>query len=336
MSSRKLTSWLLLLYLAICLSVLVSKQAQRIATKHHLNPTLFTAHFSPDVYRSLDDPFKPRLFSYLLAAPFVETDLDPSKPGSLGRISAPAFERLVAGWTFAWFLATALLFLATDRPLTYMLAAAVGVSFAYSLQEMVYPYDLPALFFATLAFVLTVNRRHAWLPAALAVGTGFKETAAVFAVSTLFVDGPRKTRSRALTECLVACILVMLAIDLYSGRPLLGFEAFDQAQDPGDPTGPKLLGNLATAFTVSSFVWCANAGLALPLFLLPTRGDRLAEGFRWIGLLFAAGLFLFAGVGELRIWFELIPLCLHNVMLFLRESEEPTIAEEASTAGGAP
>ncbi|MEM8930011.1 MAG: hypothetical protein AAGE94_02485 [Acidobacteriota bacterium] len=315
--SDKTVARLLLLYLAVSLAVLVAQQAKKIATAYHLNPTLFTAHFSADVYRGLDDPFKPRLFSYLLAAPFIVTDLEPSKPGSMGRISAPAFERLVAGWAFVWCFATLLLCYATDRPMTMMFGTAAGVSFAYSLQEMVYPYDLPALFFATLAVVLTVRRRHAWLPWVLGVGVGFKETLIVFAITTLFTDEPRRVRFQTFAECLVACCLVMLAIDLYSGRPPFGFEAFHQMQDPGDPAGPKLFANLTTLFSASSFVWCVNAGLALPLFLLPTRGDRLARGCRWVGVAFAGGLFFFAGIGELRIWFELIPLCLVSVTRFL-------------------
>ena len=340
MSRHQVISWMVLLYFAISLSVLVSHQAARIATKFNLNPRLFTAHFSSEVYKSLDDPFKPRIFSYLMVAPFVETDLAPSKPSSLGRISAPTFERLVMRWSFAWFLATALLLLATDRPLVYMFGTAAGVSFAYSLQEMVYPYDLPALFFATLAFVLVRSRRHRWLPWVLAVGVGFKETVIVFSVAALFAHGPRKTRWTWLAISVLACSLVMVAIDLYSGRPIFGFESFSAAKDPDDPSGLKVWLNLPTLLTPSNFVWAVNAGLALPLFLLPTRGHRLAQGFRCIGLLFAAGLFLFAGVGELRIWFELIPLCLHNILHFLdpsgdREPNEniplsPALARESA------
>ena len=313
----RVVSRLLLVYLAVCLAVMVSQQAKRIAVDHHLNPTLFTAHSSAEVYRSLDEPYQPRLFSYLLAAPFVESDLEPAKPGSVGRVSAPAFEGLVMGWTFAWFLATALLCLAVSRPATAMFGSAVGVSFAYSLQEMVYPYDLPALFFATLVVVMAIHRRQAWLPAVLGVGVGFKETVAVFALAALFTEGTRRQRLRALAECLAVCLFVMVAIDLYSGRPLLGFEALHQAKDPGDATGPKLFGNVSTLFAASTFVWCVNAGLALPLFFLPTGGDLLARGFRWIGVCFVAGLFLFAGIGELRIWFELIPLCLYNTTRYV-------------------
>ena len=62
--------WALLLYLAACCSLLVAHQASRIATEFNLNPRLFTAHYSSEVYRSLEDPFKPRLFAYLVAARF--------------------------------------------------------------------------------------------------------------------------------------------------------------------------------------------------------------------------------------------------------------------------
>ncbi len=345
LARRKFISSIVLVYIALCLSLLISKQAARIATDFNLNPRLFTAHYSAEVYRELDDPFKPRLFAYLLAAPFIKLDQQASHSSSLGRISAPAVERLVAGWSFAWFFATALLCLGTNRPLLYLFGTAAGVSFAYSLQEMVYPYDLPALFFATLVFVVVLKQRHSWLPWILAVGTGFKETIVVFAFTALFMGSSRKERFQALSTCLVACLIVMMAIDLYSGRGFFALEAFTKATDASDPSSSKILLNLKTALDPLSLVWFVNAGLALPLFLLPTRGDRLAQGFRSVGLLFAAGLFSFAGVGELRIWFELIPFCLYNLVAFLESPDDkphgphrtrsPALDDEAALAESA-
>ena len=331
---RRTAARVLLVYFAICLSVMVSRQSAQIATSHTHNPYVFTAHYTAEGYRALDDPFKPRLFAYLLTAPFVELDQEPSRAGSAGRISAPAFERLVERWSFAWFFATQLLLIfGARRPLLYQLGTAAGVSFAYSLQDMVYPYDLPALFFATLAVVLVRNGRDRWLPLVLAVGVGFKETVAVFAVSRLAGNGPFKVRLQAVGEVLAVCFLVMMAIDLYSGRGFFAFEAHHQAETASDPTGPKLLQNLPTVLNPSTLVWAVNAGLALPLFLLPVRGDRLAGSFRWIGVFFAGGLLLFAGVGELRIWFELIPLCLHNTIGFLGRSPTPVGDEAPAPAG---
>ena len=319
-SRQQVASWMLLIYLAISLSVLISKQTARIATKETHNPHLFTAHYSAERYLSLEDPFKPRLFAFLLVAPFIELDQKSSLPSSPGRISAAAFERLVAGWSFVWFLAVLLLYLGTARPLLYMFGTTAGVSFAYSLQAMVFPYDLPALFFSTLILLLSVRAKAAWLPLALGLGTGFKETIVVFSFLTLFLEGPRKQRLRALAICLLVCFAVLTAIDLYSQRDFLGFEAVTSAEDSEDASRPKLFLNPRIALDPSSLVLFANAGLALPLFLLPAGGDRLARGFRCIAILFAGGLFLLAQVNELRIWFELIPLCLYNVTSFLDRS----------------
>ena len=320
---RRVGRVLVLVYLAVSLSLLVSQRSAKIATSFNLNPRLFTAHHSAELYRDLDDAFKPRLFSYLLVAPFVRLDQPPSRPGSAGRISGESFEALVAGWSFVWFLATQLLLaFGLRRPLLFMLGSTTGVTFAYSLQEMVYPYDLPALFFATLVVVLTVRDRQTWLLPIVALGVGFKETIAVFAIAQLAGKGSTSLRLRRVAETLVLCLLVLVAIDLYSGRGLFAFEAVHETDAAGDPTGPKLLHNLPTALDLSTWVWAANAGLALPLFLLPTQGDRRASTFRWIGVAFAAGLFLLAGVGELRLWFELLPLCLHNVDGYLRRANQ--------------
>ncbi|MDA8019453.1 MAG: hypothetical protein MPN21_18580 [Thermoanaerobaculia bacterium] len=314
-SRRQIVSGLVLCYLAVSLSVLISQQAKRIATSHSHNPYLFTAHFSAENYQDIEDPFKPRLFSYLLVAPFVTLDLPPSKLGSAGRISGEAFERLVTGWTFAWMLAVLLLCASMPRPLLGLFGITAGVSFAYGLQGMVYPYDLPALFFATLVVVLVRHRRARWLPLVLALGTGFKETLAVFSVLPFFLDGSRKERLRAVGYCLLACFWVFLAIDFYSGRSFWGFEAVTAADDAQDAGRWKLALNLPLAMDPSSLVLFVNAGLALPLFFLPVGGDRLARGFRWVGALFVAGLFLLAQAREFRIFFELIPLCLYSVSL---------------------
>lgn len=312
-SRRQIVTSLVLCYLAVSLSMLISQQAARIATSHSHNPYLFTAHFTADGYQDLEDPFKPRLFSYLLVAPFITIDQPPSKPGSAGRISGEGFQRLVSGWTFGWMLAVLLLCAAMPRPLLGLFGSAAGVSFAYGIQGMVYPYDLPALFFATLA-VFLVRRGHArWLPLVLALGTGFKETLVVFSVLPLFLDGKRNERLRAVGYCLLACFWVFLAIDFYSGRSFWGFEAITAADDAQDANRWKLALNLPLLMDPSSLVLFVNAGLALPLFLLPAEGDRLARGFRFVGALFVAGLFLLAHVGEYRIFFELIPLCLYSV-----------------------
>ncbi len=297
--------------------MLISKQAQGIASFQTHNLYLFSAHFDAETYRSLDGPFKPRLFSYLLTAPFIELREEAGLPFLPGNMVRSVFERLVATWSFIWFFAVLLLFLATDRPLLNMFGTAAAVSFAYSLQGMVYPYDLPALFFATLVCLLVQRGFSKWLPLALGLGTGFKETIAVFSVLPFFLDGPRKERLRDLAICLLACYFVWTAIDLYSPGDFAGLEAVTSAEDAQSASRWKLFLNARLALIPSNLFLFLNAGLALPIFFLPTGGDRLAQGFRAVAILFAAGLFLFAQVTEFRVWFELIPLCLYSVQRFL-------------------
>ncbi|MEO1087705.1 MAG: hypothetical protein AAFY88_26020, partial [Acidobacteriota bacterium] len=63
--------WWIRAAVALLLAAFVTQVAMRAAPDSALSPKLFTAFHSVDTYRELADPFKPRLFSYVLARPFL-------------------------------------------------------------------------------------------------------------------------------------------------------------------------------------------------------------------------------------------------------------------------
>ncbi|MEO1366215.1 MAG: hypothetical protein AAFX50_03485, partial [Acidobacteriota bacterium] len=85
----------------------------RSAPDSSLSPQLFTAFHSVETYRELADPFKPRLFAYVLARPFLAPS-PPETPRAAGErrfeyaggvLTDASFRRTVGAWTFLWMLA---------------------------------------------------------------------------------------------------------------------------------------------------------------------------------------------------------------------------------------
>ncbi|MEO1368981.1 MAG: hypothetical protein AAFX50_17530, partial [Acidobacteriota bacterium] len=187
------------------------------------------------------------------------------------------------------------------RPLLWMVWTALGVASAYSAQTMVHPYDLPALLFAALAVTRAESGRFKGFAALLAVGTGFKETVALFALLVFAADASRRARLRRFVVTCGLCGAVMLGIDAFSGRAPLALEAISNEDVP------KVVTNFDTLQEMGFRFLLANAGLGLLIFVLPARRrfDRVAKATT---ACFLVGLYLFAGIAEWRTWFELLPL----------------------------
>ncbi|MEM1178810.1 MAG: hypothetical protein AAGM22_10745 [Acidobacteriota bacterium] len=312
--SRGRMAQVLRIVVVIALAAVAALVAARSAPDASLNPNLFTAFHSVETYRELVDPFKPRLFSYLAARPFLDPDPATSeREGSERRfeyaggvLTDGSFRRTVGRWTFLWMLATLAVAGLARRPWLWWGGITLGVASAYSAQPMVHPYDLPALFFATAAVVAAERGRFRGFAALLAFGTGFKETVAVFA---LLHFAESVNRRRQLARFAVSCALcgaVMLSIDAYSGRAPLAMESTLVEESTGVGT-PKVLVNLQTAKDLGLRLVLGNAGLGLLIFVLPAR--RRFDGVAKVtAAAFFLGLVLFAGIGEWRIWFELLPL----------------------------
>ncbi|MEM7393262.1 MAG: hypothetical protein AAF492_13035 [Verrucomicrobiota bacterium] len=165
----------------------------------------------------------------------------------------------------------------------------------------------------------------------MGIGMGFKETMLIFTPICLFLQCPWKKRFKLLALCLVTCVGVRLLIDVFAQQPFFWMETKGTVDFETEETRFKLVGNLRNlivAFCANS-LFLLNGGTTLLLLLLPTAGNRLALGFKGVAVLFMTGLFLFAAILEFRIWFELIPLGLYNIHVFLqsREAEQPALLD---------
>ena len=324
--------WLLLSLLALLLATWVARQASHIAPFSSLNPTLYTAHHSSDTYRAIDPPFKPRLFAYLLVRPLVRPlppDTPPAAPGESrfeyagGSLSVESMRRTVWQWSFLWMMMTLVAASLMSRPVLCMLGTTAGILFAYSTQTTAPPYDLAALTFATWAVLVVVKRRHRWLTPFVVFGTGFKETIAVFATLAWAGEGSRRRRALSFTVLCALCLVLMLAIDTYSGRAWLGLQS-----EHVDGTA-KISTNLDILLDLGPRFLLANAGLGLLIFVLPAAGRR-ERTFQLTAALFLLGLLLFAAIEEWRLWFELLPLNL-AVLCAVLDRHASTLKKRAAT-----
>ena len=317
----------LLVYLALCLAGVIGVLTARIAPLSPLNPKLFTGHHSTETYRALDDPFKPRLFSYLAArmvlAPVPESTVRTLEERRFyydgGVLTDRSFGRSVGLWSFGWMLGILGLAALGPRPFLFMLGSTLGVAYAYSVQSMVHPYDLPALFFATAAVVAVQRGKSTWLAAILPIGMGFKETLGVFVALAWAGPEPWRERLRRIALLGTFCLIVLSAIDFYSGRSLGAFESISVEESTGEGTA-KLLLNFASLWEKGPQFLLANAGFAWLVFLLPGK-DRKDRALKLTAALFLLGIFCLAGATEWRIWFELLPLNLALLGSFLDRME---------------
>jgi hypothetical protein len=297
----------------------------------------------------LPQEWKPRLFSTLLAAESFDLGVrraraaQPSlfERGRLGTAPRAAGGRdgsiLPAGtalalsyaagtWVSGWFLLTGLLLVAHrgEQSLLYLFGTYSAVSFGYmpGIDERIYAWDMPALFFYTLFVVLHDRNRPWWLLVVLPAAMGFKETAIVLCLSFAFWEGlPCRRRALLLGLSVAACVAVKVAIDLVTANPEIFFTMTTEQW-----AQPRFLSNLDSVFTlgIPHPLWI-NAGTLTALLCLPHRPRPAIPMLKLIALVFAGASFVFAYIVEYRIWFELIPIALYGLDLVTlrRRDREP-------------
>lgn len=113
----------------------------------------------------------PRFFSNFCASLFVGPP----------PITQEGLKHSIGLYSFTWMMGINLLYVLFwgRRSVYFILGTLACVTFAYTwpIGEMVYPWDLPALFFFTLCVQLIRCRKAGLLIAAICIGTGFKEIA---------------------------------------------------------------------------------------------------------------------------------------------------------------
>ena len=241
-----------------------------------------------------------------------------------GNLTFPVYERLFAFYNTAWVLLTftALVYLA-ERPLFVLPFVYAGLTYMLTPPEsvIVTPWDLPSMFFWTLAYLLWDHKSYLPMVAVIVLGTAFKETVAVTAFLFFFTTLNWRTRGIFFGATFVACLLLKLWIT----AAVLGHPRIFTADSQGH-LGFQVFLDLINPH-VNHVIW-VNAGTLVLALCLPmsTLADR---GTKCILVVFLAGLTwacVLAGTPyEFRQCLDVLPLSI----LYLERTVRRWQSEEA-------
>jgi hypothetical protein len=297
-----------ILAVVIALTALLAGVAEDLAFECEDNQVTFMSMSGDwDSYLELRREWRPRILSNgiagLLAASFLK----------LVDYADAAFVQTLQAWTAGWFLLICVLAICQSRKMAlfYILGTFVGVIYGYFplFVTRIYPWDMPALFFFTLAIFLIRSSRVSPLYLILPLGMLFKETAIVLCLAFLFLDMPWRQRLRKFSIALALCLAAKIAADLAVGLSVPVF-----TPTASDRYGLRLDQNWAILLHRHEGSWTnpilVNGGLLIALFLTSWR-DRSLLMLKTVAIVFAANIVVFGMINEYRIWFEMIPVALY-------------------------
>lgn len=213
-----------------------------------------------------------------------------------GAQSFPAYEICFALYNVLWIFGTFLLFVwLTDNPLFYVGLTTCGLLYNFGQQSgaWYYTWDMPSLFWFTLCVLLALKEKWKWLMPAIVVGSFFKETIPVMAISLFWVYEWKAGRKLiAFLTIFSACAFFRIVADHFFHVRAHAFA--------GSATDWRH--NLTCFWTVNSFAFL-NCGTVLLLFFLPVRFDLKLVAFVFLGAQFLYGHF-----DEVREYYELLPI----------------------------
>jgi Sel1 repeat len=205
-----------------------------------------------------------------------------------------------AAWLFLLFLA--LIYFRKDA-LLIMLGVFCGLMYNYigPTGMYYYPWDMPALFFFTLACLLYDRRIYWLLIPAICVGSLFKETTLCCALLIL-LDGQWTWAKRigGFLATVIATMLISKGLVLHYHVHTASLAMGSQVND--------FFRNARSLFGLEpNHVLFVNAGSLFLVMLLPWRSRRDVV-LKLVMLVFMAGQFAYGIATEVRIWYEMLPL----------------------------
>jgi hypothetical protein len=261
---------------------------------HRMGMEYMTRVVGNGVEIELDASWRPRVLSRVLGSAVTGDAL------SDGTVHPDVFASRVGMWVAGWFLATAVVSFwgAGTFGLWFVIATFCGIMFAIQpgVDPRVYPWDMPALFFFSLATASWMKDRPLWFLPLLPIAVLFKETAIVLAFGYLFVRGGRTRRLTAFG----------IALALGAGTKVIADLA--TTSSGALVTTPWLLVyNLQEAWR-HPLLLLSNAGFTACAFILMPWSTRTGRALGTIAVVFTGGIMTLAIASEYRIWFELLPL----------------------------
>ena len=313
------------LFVAVCLTVnffyLVRTQCAPKPNGNQFSAFSFIYLWDRDTVNDvIPVDWRTRLAAPTLSSWYAETQISPSRYAELKKshpdfgdmCRTPEFQRVFGFYHSAWlFLLFMLLVCLRRDALLIMLGVFAGLmyNFAEPAGAYYYPWDMPAMFFFTLA-CLTFERGWIWtlLPVVM-IGGIFKET--ILCCSLLILLDSHWSWSRRIaaflgTVLVTLCLNRLLMVHYGLAEQVLALHGASSL--PGLLHKDLLFSNLKSLFGAAPFhVIFANAGSLLLVMLVPWRNRRELL-LKLVIIVFAIGLLFYGVITEVRIWYEVLPV----------------------------
>jgi len=252
-------------------------------------------------YDKLAEVWKPRIGGNWIAARLCDAF------ATNGDLDIPVYENIFAFYNTAWLaLIFVSILLLADNALFVIPLVYAGLMYTLTPPDniIITPWDLPSMFFWTLAYLFWQRKYYLPMLATIVIGTAFKETVAVTAFLFFFTTLSWRTRGKLFGATFVACVLLKLWITY----AVLGHARLFTADAQGNMS-LQVFKDLLDPH-INHFFWVNGGTFILALFLpMKTLEDR---GTKCILLFFLLGMTaacILAGTPyEFRQFLDVLPI----------------------------
>jgi hypothetical protein len=308
---------LIIILLGLCSSIALHTASLSIVHDFTRGTFISFSNGIEQYIKNLDPAWRTRLFTNFLAAKFsfLGESLWQMRHDQGGFLDYfQNIQYTVALWTGFWFMIIGLLYIFVGKggSILYLFGTGAALLFDYTEHaKYIYPWDMPALLIFTVFVILYANRKYWWIFALLPLGMGFKETTMVLCFSFLYCEMPEKRRVLIFGISLILCMMVKIAIDIYVQNPI-PFFTMEHNIEPTYLEDANVMRNLRCLIEQHFLPLLVNGGTLLAFLILPSL-NKTMRAFKIISLPFLIFILVFAGIGEYRVFFEMIPFALYSL-----------------------
>ncbi len=257
-----------------------------------------------------------------------------------GQLSAEdlqdAFGLYHSVWLFLFFVMLG--FLVTD-PLFAIMACFGCMFYMFTPRAAMYsyPWDIPAMLFFTLNYLLWRKGQYAVMLAIMIIGYLFKETIMLSGVLYLFSDLPKWHKVRYLVATVAIATVMKASITLgVDGKISFVTNQFISGTQANAFIDSTFLHNVKelTTPTMNHFLF-VNGGTFILSLLLPMR-TRIEKGTKAMLGLFSVASMLAGALNEFRIMLDILPISILAVREYLQVPAIAAVLEAQSLAKPVP
>ncbi len=267
-------------------------------------------------YKKVVKVWRPRVAGIWLAGHLLQMKTEPAQVAATNGVAIPAmmikmetFQNVFGLYHTGWLLLTFSVLIAFEEsPVFIVLAVFAGMMYYLTPPDNVvsYPWDMPSMFFFTLACLLWMRGWFYWMLATIVLGTAFKETVAVTAFLFFFTKLKWKQKAGFFGAAFVACLLLKLWItQVVMGHAQIWTANLNDLHPGKFGTLVANVANLVHPHW-NHFVW-TNAGMLVVAFVLPAK-TRLEWGIKTVLAVFCVGQFFAGNVQEFREFLDVLPI----------------------------